>query len=120
MSLKRRDFLKTGFAAGAAMAAAVGTVEAKPKKPDPKKKDEVYDVVVVGAGFAGMCAALEAAEQGAKTVLLEKMGRPDGTIVYSSGWIAAVGSRFQKNHPEDNEEAFFNDMVNNPCLKTEA
>lgn len=38
MSLKRRDFLKTGFAAGAAMAAAVGTVEAQPKKPDPKKK----------------------------------------------------------------------------------
>ena len=111
MSLKRRDFLKTGFAAGAAMAAAVGTVEAKPKKPDPKKKDEGYDVVVVGAGFAGMCAALEAAEQGAKTVLLEKMGRPDGTTVYSSGWIAAVGSRFQKNHPEDNEEAFFQDMM---------
>ena len=111
MSLKRRDFLKTGFAAGAAMATAVGTVEAKPKKPDPKKKEEIYDVVVVGAGFAGMCAALEAAEQGAKTVLLEKMGRPDGTTVYSSGWIAAVGSRFQKNHPEDNEEVFFNDMM---------
>ena len=53
ISLKRRDFLKTGFAAGAAMAAAVGTVEAQPKKPDPKKKDEVYDVVVVGA--FGMC-----------------------------------------------------------------
>ena len=47
-------------------------------------------------------------------------GRPDGTTVYSSGWIAAVGNRFQKNHQEDNEEAFFNDMVNNPCLKTEA
>lgn len=31
--------------------------------------------------------------------------------VYSSGWIAAVGSCFQKNHPEDNEEAFFQDMM---------
>ena len=46
-----------------------------------------------------MCAALEAAERGAKTILLEKMGRPDGTTVYSSGWIAAVGSRFQKITP---------------------
>ena len=87
-----------------------GAAHAKPE-PKGKPKPETYDVVVVGAGFAGMCAALEAAEKGAKTVLLEKMGRPDGTTVYSSGWIAAVGSRFQKNHPEDSKEAFFNDMM---------
>ena len=78
----------------------------------PKKRlSENWDVVVVGAGFAGMCAALEAAERGAKTVLLEKMNRPDGATVYSSGWIAAVGSRFQKNHPEDSPKAFFEDMM---------
>lgn len=43
-----------------------------------------WDVVVVGAGFAGLCAALEAAEKGAKVVLIEKMNRPDGTTIYSS------------------------------------
>ena len=69
-----------------------------------------WDVVVVGAGFAGLCAALEAAEKGAKVVLIEKMNRPDGTTIYSSGWIACVGSKFQKDHP-DSKEAFFNDMM---------
>ena len=39
------------------------------------------------------------------------MNRPDGATVYSSGWIAAVGSRFQKNHPEDSPKAFFEDMM---------
>lgn len=123
MDQKRRHFLQGSLLASGAVLA--GAVEAAPEPPKPPKepkppkdpkgpkppKAETYDVVVVGAGFAGMCAALEAAEQGAKTVLLEKMGRPDGTTVYSSGWIAAVGSRFQKNHPEDSKEAFFQDMM---------
>ena len=121
MDQKRRHFLQGSLlASGAVLAGAVEAAPPEPPKPpkEPKPpkgpkppKAETYDVVVVGAGFAGMCAALEAAEQGAKTVLLEKMGRPDGTTVYSSGWIAAVGSRFQKNHPEDSKEAFFQDMM---------
>lgn len=35
-----------------------------------------YDVIVVGAGPAGLIAAGQAASQGAKTLLLEKMNRP--------------------------------------------
>lgn len=115
MNQNRRELLKGSILGAGALAAGVAAAKPEPKepKPDPKPKKAVehYDVVVVGAGFAGMCAALEAAEKGAKTVLLEKMGRPDGTTVYSSGWIAAVGSRFQKNHPEDSKEAFFEDMM---------
>ena len=108
--MQRRDMMKKSlFGIGAV--AAVGVAETATAAPAKKRAEEEWDVVVVGAGFAGMCAALEASEKGAKVVLLEKMGRPDGTTVYSSGWIAAVGSRFQKNHPEDNKEAFFNDMM---------
>ena len=108
--MQRRDMVKTSLFGIGAVAAA-GIAETAAAAPAKKRTREEWDVVVVGAGFAGMCAALEAAEQGAKVVLLEKMGRPDGATVYSSGWIAAVGSRFQKNHPEDNKEAFFNDMM---------
>lgn len=110
--MKRRDLLKTGLmGAGAAVgAAAAGTAVAAEGASGRERGRQEWDVVVVGAGFAGMCAALEAAEQGAKVVLLEKMGRPDGTTVYSSGWIAAVGSRFQTKHP-DTKEAFFSDMM---------
>src|SRR5215468_6846581 len=35
-------------------------------------QDESYDVVVIGGGNAALCAALSAAEQGAKVVLLER------------------------------------------------
>ena len=107
MTLSRRNLLRTGLVG---TAAAAGLTAAQAKSADKKTSTENWDVVVVGAGFAGMCAALEAAERGAKTILLEKMGRPDGTTVYSSGWIAAVGSRFQKEHP-DTPEAFFDDMM---------
>ena len=114
--MDRRSLLLSGLAGTTAMAA--GHVMANPAAvPAPiSGKDRAvrtyeFDVVVLGAGFAGMCAALEAAENGAKVVLLEKRGRPDGTTVYSSGWIACVGSRFQKNHPEDNKQAFFDDMM---------
>lgn len=105
MTMNRRNLLKSSLIGAGIAVGASSVVEAK-----ESRREEEWDVVVVGAGFAGMCAALEAAEQGAKVVLLEKMNRPDGATVYSSGWIAAVGSRFQKNHP-DTEEAFFNDMM---------
>lgn len=108
--MQRRELVRTGLF-GVAAAAAGAAHAAQDAAPAKKRLSENWDVVVVGAGFAGMCAALEAAERGAKTVLLEKMNRPDGATVYSSGWIAAVGSRFQKNHPEDSPKAFFEDMM---------
>lgn len=37
---------------------------------------DLYDVIVVGAGAAGLFAAGQAAAQGARTLLLEKMDRP--------------------------------------------
>ena len=37
---------------------------------------ETYDVTVVGGGTAGLMAAAQSAEMGAKTLLLEKMDRP--------------------------------------------
>jgi fumarate reductase flavoprotein subunit len=50
------------------------------------------DVVVVGAGLAGLSAALSAAQAGAQTVLLEKRHKYTARGMY----IAAVGSRLQR------------------------
>ncbi len=42
-----------------------------------------HDVIVIGAGAAGMMAAGRAAELGAKVLLLEKMARPGNKILIS-------------------------------------
>jgi fumarate reductase flavoprotein subunit len=44
-------------------------------------------VVIAGGGFAGLTAALMAAELGARVTLLEKGEEPGGSFVYSSGYI---------------------------------
>jgi predicted Rossmann fold flavoprotein len=44
-----------------------------------------FDVAVLGAGAAGLCAALHAAERGRRVVLLEKNRRPGVKILISGG-----------------------------------
>lgn len=54
------------------------------------------DVVVIGAGGAGVAAAVEAYDAGAQVVLLEKMGVIGGTTATSQGMVGAYESQFTK------------------------
>ena len=45
------------------------------------------EAIVVGAGLAGLVAALRATELGAQVTLLEKGDRLGGSLIYSSGYI---------------------------------
>lgn len=45
----------------------------------------MYDVIIIGAGAAGLLAAARAAEQGCKTLLLEKNRKPAVKILMSGG-----------------------------------
>lgn len=79
----------------------------KAKSPDMTHRDadgnESWDVVVIGAGAAGLLAGTRAAECGARTLLLEKMPRP-GTKILMSG-----GTRCNITHDTDRQgiiEAF--------------
>src|SRR5919205_1599274 len=56
----------------------------------------VWDVVVVGAGAAGLLAAIRAAERGQRTLLLEK-NRRAGVKILMSG-----GTRCNITHATDN------------------
>src|SRR5437588_6460675 len=47
--------------------------------------DDDWDVVVVGAGAAGLLAAIRAAERGRRVLLLEKNRRPGVKILMSGG-----------------------------------
>ncbi|MFW5861581.1 MAG: flavocytochrome c [Spirochaetota bacterium] len=74
--------------------------------------DETFDVIVVGAGFAGLTAAIEASNAGARVVVLEKMKAPGGNSIISDGGVAAAGTRLQEQHGiEDSPELFYNDML---------
>jgi succinate dehydrogenase/fumarate reductase flavoprotein subunit len=47
----------------------------------------VADLVVAGAGMAGLAAAARARELGAESLVLEKLGRPGGSMRLSSGVV---------------------------------
>lgn len=53
--------------------------------------DREADVVVVGLGCAGACAAIEAAEAGAETLVLERAGGGGGTSAMAGGLIYLGG-----------------------------
>lgn len=55
------------------------------------------DVVVVGAGLAGLSAALAAREGGARVVVLEKTDAPGGSTVTSGGSFAFGGTAEQRD-----------------------
>lgn len=70
------------------------------------------DVIVIGSGFAGLAAAIEAAESGASVQVLEKMTAPGGNSVISDGGIAAPGTSYQENAGiSDSPELMCRDMM---------
>jgi fumarate reductase flavoprotein subunit len=63
--------------------------------------DTSWDVIVIGAGSAGLPLAIRAAERGARVLQLEADYRVGGTLYWSSGQIAAAGTRLQQQHGID-------------------
>ncbi|QEM70132.1 FAD-dependent oxidoreductase [Geobacter sp. FeAm09] len=57
--------------------------------------DKVYDVVVVGSGFAGLAAAIEARNAGCSVLIIEKMRVPGGNSALSGGLFAVADSPLQ-------------------------
>lgn len=64
---------------------------------DPTELKDSYDVIIIGAGGAGMAAAIQAKEDGANPVVLEKMPIAGGNTLKSSGGMNASETKFQKN-----------------------
>lgn len=76
--------------------------------------DNTFDteVVVVGAGAAGLSAALEAANNGAKVILVEKLAMTGGSTARSGGKVQAAGTDIQKaNGVEDNADLYYNHLM---------
>src|SRR2546426_741019 len=87
----------------------------------PEYETHDFDVVVVGAGGAGLRAAIEASARGARTALVCKslLGKAH-TVMAEGGIAAAMGNVY----PEDNWQVHFRDtmrrgkMLNNCRMAT--
>lgn len=72
------------------------------------------DVVVIGAGGGGMAAAVKAADEGAKVILVEKNDMIGGDTMCNAGTLIATGSKFQKeklNENNDSPELAYDDIM---------
>jgi hypothetical protein len=109
MEMNRRKFLKTSAMTGAAWMGGNllrgGDQVAYASKPDkikgPAEKIPVAyeaDVVVIGGGPGGFSAALRAARDGAKTILIERFDMPGG--VHTSGLQGAYNEGVGGIHTE--------------------
>jgi fumarate reductase flavoprotein subunit len=70
----------------------MGTVVVAPEQ----KFDTQVPLLIVGAGAAGLCAALAAKEAGIEPLVIERDAVPAGSTALSAGLIPAAGTRFQR------------------------
>jgi len=85
-----------------------------------------FDVVIVGSGGAGLAAAIQAHDEGAHVVIIEKMPTIGGNTIKASVGMNAAETRFQKlKGIEDSKELFYDETLkggkfkNNPELLRE-
>ncbi len=66
----------------------------EPVPEDQIKETKTHDIVVVGAGMAGLCCAVSAAEQGADVIVFSASTKP----ISRGGSNHAIGSKYQAEH----------------------
>lgn len=74
---------------------------------DRKAFDVHVPVAIVGAGAAGLVAALAASERGAEVLVLERDALPRGSTALSAGLVPAAGTRWQRAAGIEDDAARF-------------
>lgn len=91
----------------------------------PETVEMTTDIVIIGAGSAGLSAAVEAVDLGADVIVVEKQAVLGSSTTRSEGYIQAAGTQFQRDHgvKGDTEEALFSDIMtvyaNEPLVESE-
>ena len=72
-----------------------------------------YDVIVIGGGGAGMSAAIQAADAGARVALLEAGERVGGSTALAGGYLFASGTPQQRERGiEESTDAMVDHILN--------
>ena len=110
VSLNRRQFVTVSAGMAAVTALSAGSAVAS---ADEAPVAGEYDVIVLGAGGAGMCAAIAAKEAGAENVVIfESMAICGGNTSYSSSGMNAAYTKYQEAAGiEDSVDQFISDTV---------
>ena len=110
--MSRRGFIRNAaLGAGLVTIAGLGAGRAM-ALPLPKKWDRQTDVLIVGAGGAGLSAAIEASKAGAKVLVLEKQPVAGGSTAICGGQFTVAPTPMQKEQGiNDSAELFYNDMT---------
>lgn len=108
VTMNRRKAL--GLGASVLGGAIASTALASPETT--RSWDMTYDVVIVGAGGAGLSAATETTRLGLKTLVLEREPIIGGSSTICGGKWAVSGSELQiAQGVKDSEELFIQDML---------
>ena len=110
---KSNAISRRGLLGAAGVMAAAPVVGRASTIVRPKEKfDAVYDVIVVGSGFAALASALRAREEGASVLLIEKMPAFGGNSAINGGAFAVAGSPLQeKEGIKDSPDLMLQDMI---------
>lgn len=118
-NVSRRSFI-TG-AAAASVLAGLGLAGCAPKGKTTEavqtdgantKWDEECDVLIVGSGYAGLAAALEAKSAGVDVKVIEKTERVGGNSALAAGDFAVCNSSVQEREGvKDSVEQYVDDMM---------
>ena len=112
LGISRRNFLK-----GAAVTAGAVAIGSGIKSAEacilPEKWDRTVDVVVIGAGGAGLMAAIQATDAGAEVLLIEKSKSVfNGATRMAGGVFSAACTKVQKKEGvEDSPEDHAKDVL---------
>lgn len=99
--VRRRDFIKGALIGTGTLAiTGMGIPNAEARVPVPKKWDAEADVVILGFGGAGACAAIEAHDAGAKVLILEK--QPQDNLINNTRMSGGI---FHSPDPTGDKDA---------------
>jgi succinate dehydrogenase/fumarate reductase flavoprotein subunit len=115
--MTRRDFIKGAAVGGGALllgSAVANEAKAISLTPVPRKWTHQTGMLIVGAGGAGLMAAIEAYDQGAKVLIVEMQESPYTSESALCGGIAGIPRnqlQLEEGITDDSPDQLFQDMM---------